>query len=186
MGNIGKSWARILSERSRPADYQVVEVSSFQLDGVNSFRLDAAVLLNITPDHLDRYNDIEQYADSAAHCFYQTDSDLLVLNADDPLSMVRWKRAAAARCRPRGRADRADQSQLQNNPLHTASIQGTASVDTLDQPTEFTINIPHQNHLHDHQELALRANTTCATAWQPASLPAHSNRKEGIRDSLAL
>ena len=98
VGNIGKSWARDLSERERPADYQVVEVSSFQLDGINSFRPDVAVLLNITPDHLDRYNnDIEQYADSkwriASH---QTDSDLLVLNADDPLSMARWKRDQAA------------------------------------------------------------------------------------------
>ena len=84
VGNIGKSWARDLSERPRPADYQVVEVSSFQLDGVNSFRPDVAVLLNITPDHLDRYNyKMEQYAASKWRITAsQTETDCLIYNAD--------------------------------------------------------------------------------------------------------
>ena len=120
VGNIGKSWARDLSERTQPAAVQVVEVSSFQLDGVNSFRPDVAVLLNITPDHLDRYNnDIEQYADSkwriASH---QNGSDLLVLNADDPLSMARWKRDQAAgtlAARVVAVSTGQTESQLQNN-----------------------------------------------------------------------
>ena len=52
-GNIGRSLARLVAEDSY--HYYVVEVSSFQLDGIQNFRPDVAVLLNITPDHLDRY-----------------------------------------------------------------------------------------------------------------------------------
>ena len=96
VGNIGKSWARDLAERDQPAAYQVVEVSSFQLDGVTSFRPNIAILLNITPDHLDRYaDDIDRYANAkwriTAH---QTKEDVLVINAEDDLSMERWKSSA--------------------------------------------------------------------------------------------
>ena len=107
VGNIGKSWSRDLAERSMPAAIQVVEVSSFQLDGTDEFRPDVAVLLNITPDHLDRYNDdIEQYADAKWRITArQTADDVLVLNADDALSMARWKRGSRAggTARARGR-----------------------------------------------------------------------------------
>ncbi|MEM9327077.1 MAG: UDP-N-acetylmuramoyl-L-alanine--D-glutamate ligase [Bacteroidota bacterium] len=53
-GNIGTSFARLVAEGGY--DYYVVEVSSFQLDGIVHFKPDVAILLNITPDHLDRYN----------------------------------------------------------------------------------------------------------------------------------
>ncbi len=60
-GNIGKSFARVLAES--PADYYVLEVSSFQLDDARGFRPHIAALLNITPDHLDRYAySMEHYA----------------------------------------------------------------------------------------------------------------------------
>ncbi|SNT24112.1 UDP-N-acetylmuramoylalanine--D-glutamate ligase [Ekhidna lutea] len=52
-GNVGRSLARLVAEGGY--HYYVVEVSSFQLDGIDNFRPDVAVLLNITPDHLDRY-----------------------------------------------------------------------------------------------------------------------------------
>ncbi len=54
-GNIGISFAKLVAEGD--FDYYVIEVSSFQLDGIEQFRPDVAILLNITPDHLDRYND---------------------------------------------------------------------------------------------------------------------------------
>lgn len=53
-GNVGKSFARNISEHT--FDYFVLELSSFQLDGIVDFRPDVAILLNITPDHLDRYD----------------------------------------------------------------------------------------------------------------------------------
>src|SRR5690554_6164323 len=52
-GNVGKSFARQVAEESY--DYYVLELSSFQLEGVHDFKADIAVLLNISPDHLDRY-----------------------------------------------------------------------------------------------------------------------------------
>ncbi len=62
-GNVGTSFARLVAEGGY--DYYVVEVSSFQLDGIVEFKPDIAILLNITPDHLDRYdNKFENYIHS--------------------------------------------------------------------------------------------------------------------------
>ncbi|MEQ8423786.1 MAG: UDP-N-acetylmuramoyl-L-alanine--D-glutamate ligase, partial [Cyclobacteriaceae bacterium] len=62
-GNVGESLARKVA--SKKYDWYVVEISSYQLDGTNSFRPDIAVLLNITPDHLDRYDyKLENYVNS--------------------------------------------------------------------------------------------------------------------------
>lgn len=62
-GNVGTSLARLVAEGGY--DYYVVEVSSFQLDGIVEFKPDIAILLNITPDHLDRYdNKFENYVSS--------------------------------------------------------------------------------------------------------------------------
>ena len=62
-GNIGQSFAKQVAEEGH--EYFVLELSSFQLDGMHEFKADIAVLLNITPDHLDRYNhQFESYAAS--------------------------------------------------------------------------------------------------------------------------
>lgn len=83
VGNIGTSWARDMSEGS--ADVVVVETSSFQLDGTTTFKPDIAVLLNITPDHLDRYGySLDNYAQSKWRITAnQTEDDFLVYNSDD-------------------------------------------------------------------------------------------------------
>lgn len=63
-GNLGDSFARLLLEQETP-DIYVLELSSFQLDGIEKFRPDIATVLNITPDHLDRYDyDMARYADA--------------------------------------------------------------------------------------------------------------------------
>ncbi|MDF1673188.1 MAG: UDP-N-acetylmuramoyl-L-alanine--D-glutamate ligase [Vicingaceae bacterium] len=62
-GNIGDSLAKQVAQNDK--DIYVLELSSFQLDGMFEFKADVAMILNITPDHLDRYNnDFEQYADA--------------------------------------------------------------------------------------------------------------------------
>ena len=62
-GNIGKSFALQVAEDDY--DYYVLEISSFQLDGMYEFKADIAILLNITPDHLDRYdNSMQNYVDA--------------------------------------------------------------------------------------------------------------------------
>jgi len=69
-------------------DAVVAEVSSFQLEAIERFRPDVAAILNITPDHLDRYHSMEQYGEAKAGIFRnQQPSDFLVLNADDPETM---------------------------------------------------------------------------------------------------
>lgn len=82
-GNVGYSFARLVLEGNY--DYFVLELSSFQLDGVLTFRPDIAMLLNITPDHLDRYDyKMENYVASKFRiAMNQGESDLFIFNADD-------------------------------------------------------------------------------------------------------
>ena len=92
-GNIGYPFSDYV--RGLPSDAVVVlEVSSFQLDHIDTFRPRVSVLLNITPDHLDRYNyDFNQYALSKYRIFEnQRDDDVLVYNYDDELvrEYVAW------------------------------------------------------------------------------------------------
>lgn len=83
-GNYGKSFARIVSE-GHPA-YMVLEVSSFQLDNIETFKPNISILLNITPDHLDRYKySMDLYAAAKFNITaYQDASGYFIYNADDP------------------------------------------------------------------------------------------------------
>jgi UDP-N-acetylmuramoylalanine--D-glutamate ligase len=73
--------------RSSP-DFVVAEVSSFQLEAIEKFRPRIAAILNITPDHMDRYHSLSEYAEAKARIFEnQTGEDFLVLNADDPRTL---------------------------------------------------------------------------------------------------
>jgi UDP-N-acetylmuramoylalanine--D-glutamate ligase len=83
-GNIGTPVVSLLA-RQAEADLLVLEVSSFQLDTTSLFHPQAAVLLNLSPDHLDRYPDYAAYIASKARLFQRQEAgDLKVLNADDP------------------------------------------------------------------------------------------------------
>ena len=82
-GNIGYSFARLVAENA--AKIYVLELSSFQLDGIVDFRPDIALLLNITPDHLDRYEyKFEKYVASKFRIFKnQSEKDLAIFNGKD-------------------------------------------------------------------------------------------------------
>jgi len=84
-GNIGKSFAGLLLEE--PKEHYVLELSSFQLDGIEEFKPHIAVICNITPDHLDRYNyDFNAYIESKFRITKnQTKEDYLIYDADDPV-----------------------------------------------------------------------------------------------------
>ncbi|MDD4109277.1 MAG: UDP-N-acetylmuramoyl-L-alanine--D-glutamate ligase [Prolixibacteraceae bacterium] len=86
-GNVGKSFARMVAEEEH--DIYVIELSSFQLDGMFSFHADVSVLLNITPDHLDRYGyDFQNYIDSKFRVIQnQTEDDIFIYCADDEIIM---------------------------------------------------------------------------------------------------
>jgi UDP-N-acetylmuramoylalanine--D-glutamate ligase len=83
-GNIGTP-AISFVERATPDSVIVLEVSSFQLETIDTFCPKVAVVLNVTPDHLDRHRTVEAYVDAKARIFEnQSGEDFAVLNADDP------------------------------------------------------------------------------------------------------
>jgi UDP-N-acetylmuramoylalanine--D-glutamate ligase len=83
-GNIGTP-AISLVDKAVPQTITVLEVSSFQLETIRSFRPKIAVVLNVTPDHLDRHRTFEAYVNAKARIFEnQQADDFAVLNADDP------------------------------------------------------------------------------------------------------
>jgi UDP-N-acetylmuramoylalanine--D-glutamate ligase len=88
-GNIGYSFAGLVAEQQ--PEYVVIEVSSFQLDNVNGFSPYISTVLNVTADHLDRYDyDIEKYADAKYRIAEsQKSSDHFIYNADDKYTLSR-------------------------------------------------------------------------------------------------
>ncbi len=92
-GNIGNALTEELyklnsGRNGLKADYVVAEISSFQLETIKDFRPFVSMILNITPDHLDRYGSMEDYIHAKARIFEnQGPADYLILNADDPLVM---------------------------------------------------------------------------------------------------
>ncbi len=82
-GNIGKSFAWQVAEDKY--DYYVLELSSFQLDGIKDYKPDIAIITNISPDHLDRYEyKYEKYIASKFRItMNQTEEDFLIYDADD-------------------------------------------------------------------------------------------------------
>ena len=84
-GNIGQSLAYQVAECNY--DYYVIELSSFQLDNMYKFRANIAVLMNITPDHLDRYNhEMQNYVDAKFRILQnQTNEDAFIFWNDDPI-----------------------------------------------------------------------------------------------------
>ena len=94
-GNIGTP-AISLADRAQPETVIVLEVSSFQLETIQTFRPKVAVVLNVTPDHLDRHRTLEVYVDAKARIFEnQQASDFAVLNADDPICVTLAARTRA-------------------------------------------------------------------------------------------
>ena len=86
-GNIGVSFARLVAEKEY--DYFVLEISSFQLDDMFAFRANIAILTNITPDHLDRYQyELQNYVNAKFRILQnQTESDYFLYCADDEITL---------------------------------------------------------------------------------------------------
>lgn len=93
-GNIGLAFAEIAAD-VKPNEFVSLEVSSFQLDLIDKFKPNVAMILNITPDHLDRYDyKIDNYAASKQKIYVNQDADdVLILNKDSELLMKHWKRS---------------------------------------------------------------------------------------------
>lgn len=87
-GNIGTPFSEIIYKENKyktlDTDFCILELSSFQIDDIDTFKPDIAMILNISPDHLDRYADFSDYSKSKMDLFKNMkDSDLIIYNHDD-------------------------------------------------------------------------------------------------------
>ncbi len=93
-GNLGTPFIALLEEE--PVDYFVLEISTFQLEGIKTFRPSIAIILNITPDHLDRHKTFEAYSNlKGAISSFQTKEDILILNQDDKNALKQGEHSVA-------------------------------------------------------------------------------------------
>ncbi len=133
-GNIGDSFAKMVLERE--IDTYVLEISSFQLDGIKDFAPHIAVLLNITPDHLDRYDyTFENYIASKFRiAMNQKETDYLIYDADDPV-IVDWleKHPVKSKLLPFSmNQSYKEGAYIENNNLHTNIANNTFKMATQD------------------------------------------------------
>ncbi len=89
VGNVGEGFCQYLAEHH--ADWYVCELSSFQLEDIITFRPDVAIILNITPDHLDRYGyNMDLYAEAKLRIVKEMkEDDTLIYNAMDPITVTK-------------------------------------------------------------------------------------------------
>jgi len=166
-GNVGKSFAKQVAEES--FEWYVLELSSFQLDGMMDFKADIAVLLNITPDHLDRYNyEMQNYTNSKFRITNNlTKNDWLIYNYDDPIIQLEIEK-------------RNLEVNLAPFSLTTELPQGGYI-----KEEQITINIKQQFNMSIH-ELALKgkhnAQNSLASGIASRILEI---RKESVRESLS-
>jgi UDP-N-acetylmuramoylalanine--D-glutamate ligase len=165
-GNVGFSFAKQVAEDNY--DWFVLELSSFQLDDMQEFKADIAILTNITPDHLDRYNYLMQnYVDSKFRILQnQTQNDWFIYNYDDPIIRTEVeKRNITAQIAP-------------------FSLKEEIKVGGFANEKQLTINIKEQFTMSIH-DLALKGkhNTQNSLASGIASRILEI-RKEVVRESL--
>ena len=165
-GNVGFSFAKQVAEDNY--DWFVLELSSFQLDDMQEFKADIAILTNITPDHLDRYNYVMQnYVDSKFRILQnQTQNDWFIYNYDDPIIRTEVeKRTITAQTAP-------------------FSLKEEIKLGGFANEKQLTINIKEQFTMSIH-DLALKGkhNTQNSLASGIASRILEI-RKEVVRESL--
>ena len=91
-GNIGKPLSEVAREKN-PLDVLTVEVSSFQLEAIRTFRPSISLWLNFAPDHLDRYRSVGEYREAKLRIFEnQTEQDVAIINAAEALLKIRPRR----------------------------------------------------------------------------------------------
>ncbi len=167
-GNVGNSFAMAVAEGSY--DYYVIELSSFQLDGMSDFRADIAILMNITPDHLDRYAyKLQNYIDSKFRITQnQMDSDCLIYWDGDPII-------------------KAELSKKQYGmTLLPFSDEKTEGMTAYVEDNELILDYPNKTKLMTIHELALKGRHNIYNSMAAAIAGKVLNiRKDIIRESLA-
>jgi UDP-N-acetylmuramoylalanine--D-glutamate ligase len=167
-GNVGNSFAMAVAEKSY--DYYVIELSSFQLDGMFEFKADVAVLMNITPDHLDRYGyELQNYVDSKFRITQnQTKSDYLIYWDGDPIIRKELSKKSYG---------------MTLLPFSDEKQDGMAA---YIKDNELIIDYPNKTNLMTIHELALKGRHNTYNSMAAALAGKVINiRKEVIRESLA-
>ncbi len=160
-GNIGYAFSELVEQTSENKDL-LLEVSSFQLDHIEGFRPTVAVILNITPDHLDRYDhNFEKYATSKFRITEnQTSEDWFIYNADDLMISGFAKKLSKKENTPNMLAF-SSESEVKNG----AFVQNGQIVLRLDQKEEILMNIddialPGKHNLSNGMATALAARAS--------------------------
>jgi len=176
-GNIGTPPASMV-RASRPGQWNVLELSSFQLETISTFRAHIGAALNVTPDHLDRHYTFEKYAAAKARLFEnQRSDDFAVLNADDPVA--------------RGCADRtASKSTFfsSTQPVESGAWLNGGQMVLDGQPFMLTAEVPLRgvHNLENTMAAAIMARLAGATHEQiraaVMSFPGVEHRLEFVRD----
>lgn len=168
-GNVGKSFALQIAENKH--DYYVLELSSFQLDDMYNFKADVAVLLNITPDHLDRYNyKLQNYIDSKFRVIQnQTAGDAFIYCLDDEVT-----------------AKEVEKKNIQARQ-YSFSIKQKVEQGAYLNENQLIVNINQTNQtLMSIQELALQGKHNIYNSMAAGIVSRLTDvRKEIIRDSLS-
>lgn len=167
VGNIGHSFARQIA--ADPRAFYVVEVSSFQLDDITSFRPDVAILSNITEDHLDRYDfQLENYVKSKFSIIrYQQQDDLFIYNQDDEVTMKYLTQY------------------LNNVKAFPISMKKTLPEGAFMSNYELHIRFKDEDTSMSVEDFALKGRHNMYNSMAAASAAqAVGVRKENIRDSL--
>ncbi len=167
-GNVGNSFAMAVAEGSY--DYYVIELSSFQLDGMYKFKAEIAILMNITPDHLNRYGyNLQNYIDSKFRITQnQKKSDFLIYWADDPVIKAELSKKKFG---------------MTLLPFSDTSKKNMVA---YIEDNELIIDYQHKTNLMTIHELALKGRHNIYNSMAAAIAGKVLNiRKEVIRESLA-
>jgi UDP-N-acetylmuramoylalanine--D-glutamate ligase len=167
-GNIGKSFAWQVAENKH--DCYVLELSSFQLDGIINYKPDIAVLLNISPDHLDRYNyDYNLYIDSKFRItMNQNEDDYLIYDEDDE-AISNWLA----------------NHKIKANKLPFSLTKKIEEGASITENNEININLNDENFIMPINQLALEGKHNVKNAMAATTVAQLMNiRKATIRESL--
>ena len=167
-GNIGKSFAWQVAENKH--DCYVLELSSFQLDGIVNYKPDIAVLLNISPDHLDRYNyDYNLYIDSKFRItMNQNEDDYLIYDEDDE-AISNWL----------------VNHKIKANKLPFSLTKKIEEGGSITENNEININLNDENFIMPINKLALEGKHNVKNTMAATTVAQLMNiRKATIRESL--
>ena len=167
-GNIGKSFAWQVAENKH--DCYVLELSSFQLDGIINYKPDIAVLLNISPDHLDRYNyDYNLYIDSKFRiAMNQNEDDYFIYDEDDE-AITNWLA----------------NHKIKANKLPFSLTKKIEEGGSITENNEININLNDENFIMPINKLALEGKHNVKNTMAATTVAQLMNiRKATIRESL--